>query len=468
MQPWTASPDRTKPVIVTLADGINQSVESIEIKDSQCTSVLNMDSFIYPTLQVRDGCTLFSQHTGYINKIFKFSGVWYCGNGKGMYKQSGSAWVAVYEYGEIYNNRLWDAAMFFDGSQLYFLNRLLQLSKYDGTTLTTLSSAPSSSSFLTTHANRFYLAGTNDNLLSYSGLRLADDWTSTNKYTGTGKITIETADGERPTGLVSFANHVILFKKYTMHELFGEDSTNFEMQNPYNVGCISDRSIVQTNEGLLFFLASDGFYVYMGGATPTKVSDPVRNYISKINLEYAQHCVSGTDGRFIYLSLVTGSETIPNVTLKYDLQRQSWWVESYVATSFYLDGQTLYYGTAEGRIMKVGGANDAGVLISWSIETKPFSEDDETVRKAIHKIYIVADIEIGSTLNISYAGGAEGGTQTSTWNQVYTTSNGTGKIQSIKIPIIVRTPETWYRLKINGTGKVKIHRIIRELSRRGS
>lgn len=464
MQPWTASPERTKPVIVTLADGINQSVESIEIKDSKCTSVLNMDSFLYPTLQVREGSTLFSQHTGYINRIFKFLNVWYCGNAKGLYKQSGASWVAVYEYGDTNNNRLWDAAMFFDGSKLFFIDGSLQLRQYDGTTLTTLGSAPANSAFMTTHANRFYLANKNDNLLSYSGLRLADDWSSVNKYTGTGKITIETPDGEKPTGLVSFSNHVILFKKYTLHELFGEDSTNFEMQNPYNVGCISDRSIIQTTEGLLFFLASDGFYIYMGGATPTKISDPVRNYISQINLANAQHCVAGTDGRFVYLSLVTGSDVLPSVTLKYDLQRKSWWVESYVATSFYLDGQTLYYGTADGRIMKVGGANDAGVPITWSIETKPFSESDETVRKAVHRIWCVADIEVGSTLNISYAGGTEGGT----WNQVYTTNNGTGQIQSIKIPVIVRTPETWYRLKINGTGRVKIHRIIRELSKRGS
>ena len=463
MQPWVASPDRTKPVIVTLADGINQSVESIEIKDSQCTSVVNMDSFLYPTLQVREGSTLFSQHTGYINRIFKFLNVWYCGNARGLYKQSGSSWVAVYEYTDTNNDRLWDASMFFDGSKLFFIDGSLQLRQYDGTTLTTLGSAPANSAFMTTHANRFYLANRNDNQLSFSGLRDAADWSSVNKYTGTGKFPMETPDGELPVGLTNFNNHVILFKKYTMHKLFGEDSTNFNMTTPFGVGCISDRSIVPTRESL-FWLAADGFYDYMGGSAPTKISDPIKHYINSINLASAQHCVSGTDGRFVYLSLVTGSSVLPNVTLKYDLQRQSWWVESYVATSFHLDGQTLYYGTADGKIMKAGGATDAGVPIAWSLETKPFSENDETIRKVIHRLSIVADIEVGSMLNVSYSGGTEGGA----WNQVYTTSNGTGQIQSIKIPVIVRTPETWFRLKINGTGKVKIHRMIRELSRRGS
>ncbi|MMZ64562.1 hypothetical protein D1872_269020 [compost metagenome] len=110
----------------------------------------------------------------------------------------------------------------------------------------------------------------------------------------------------------------------------------------------------------------------------------------------------------------------------------------------------------------MGGNTFNYAPINWSIETKPFSEDDETVRKTINRLFVVADIEPGSTLNVAYAGGTEGGT----WNQVSTTSNGTGAIQSIRIPVIVRTPETWYRLKLSGTGKVKIHRIIREVSKR--
>ncbi|MNW63756.1 hypothetical protein D3C74_419860 [compost metagenome] len=114
--------------------------------------------------------------------------------------------------------------------------------------------------------------------------------------------------------------------------------------------------------------------------------------------------------------------------------------------------------------MKMGGANDNGTSITWSIETKPFSEGDETVRKTINKLWVIADIEPGSSLNVDYAAGTEGGT----WNNVYTQTNGTGQIQSLRIPVIVRTPDVWYRLKLYGTGKSKIHRIIREITRRGA
>jgi hypothetical protein len=463
MKPWVSSPDKTKPVIITLADGINQSVESIEIADGQCTDAINVDSFIYPTLQVRDGYVLHSTHTGYINRLFKFLGVLYCGNGKGLYRFTGSSWVAIFEYGDTNNFRLWDVAMFFDGSKLYFLNGATQLTQYDGTTLTTLGSAPVFSAFLTTHANRFYVANRADNLLSYSGLRDAADWTSTNKYTGTGKITVETSDGEKPTGLVSYANHVILFKKYTLHELYGEDSTNFQMQNPYEVGCISDRTIVPTNQSL-FWLASDGVYSYAGGATPVKISDPIKSYIKSINQTYVDLCVAGTDGRFLYLTLVTGANTSPNVTLKFDLQGGRWWPCSFVATSYYLDGQTLYIGTADGRILQLGGSTDAGTPITWSIETKPFSEGDETVRKTINRLWVIADIEPSSTFNVAYAAGTEGGI----WKVASTITNGTGAIQSIRIPVIVNAPQTWFRLKLYGTGKAKIHRVVRETSGRNA
>lgn len=112
----------------------------------------------------------------------------------------------------------------------------------------------------------------------------------------------------------------------------------------------------------------------------------------------------------------------------------------------------------------MGGATDNGAVINWSIETKPFSEGDETVRKTINRLWVIADIEPGSTLIAAYAAGTEAGT----WNVVSSTTNGTGAIQSIRIPVIVNTPQIWYRLKLYGTGKVKIHRVIREVSGRNS
>lgn len=444
----------------TLAEGINQAVEPLEIRDGQTTLVTNLDSLDAPTLSVRDGYTLYSQFTGQISRLFMFQGVLYLGNGKGLYKQNGGVWDAVYEYGDTDDNRLWDAAQFFDGSKLYFVNDDLDLQEYDGTTLTALDDAPEGSAFLTTHANRFYLANRNDNYLSFSALRDASDWSDTDAFVGSGQIVVETEDGELPTGLTNFADHVILFKRYTMHELFGEDSTNFTMSDPYPYGCISDRTIVKTKYGL-FFLGTDGFYKYAGGNAPEKVSDPVKKYIESINLEHDRQCVAGSDGRFIYLSLVTGSATAPNVTLKYDMQYESWWVEDYVATAYFLDGQTFYMAIG-GNIYTLGGADDNGTPISWEWVSKPFTDGDDIRKKVMHKLWLIADIEVGSTVSVYYSPDAEG----SNWILAKAVTP-TGTLQNARIPLAIQSPSEWFRIKLSGQGKAKFHRLVREVARRG-
>lgn len=460
MRYWTSIPQKLKPITYTLSEGINQAVESLELSEGQAVSVVNLDSFESPTLSVRDGFTLYGEAEGYINRLFMFKGVLYYGNGKGLYKRNGNAWDAVYEYTNTNNNRLWDAAQFFDGSKLYFVNDDLQLQEYDGSTLNALTDAPAGSAFLTTHANRFYLANRNDNNLSYSALRDASDWSDVDEYVGSGTIVVESEDGELPTGLTNFADHVILFKRYTMHELFGEDSTNFTMANPYPYGCISDRSIVVTKYGL-FFLGPDGVYLYQGGNAPQKISDPVKKYIEYINMEHSRHCVAGSDGRFLYVSLVTGTSTLPNVTLKYDMEYRTWWVENYVATAYFLDGQTFYVAIGS-NIYTKGGNDDNGNPIEWEWVSKPFTEGDEISKKSLHKLWLVADIEESSSVNVYYSADSEGD------NWILAKSiQPTGRLQNIRIPLIVKTPSEWFRIKISGQGKAKFHRLVREVARRG-
>jgi hypothetical protein len=47
MEPWVSSPNKSKPTIVILADGIYQSVVTIDIWDIQTTTAVNVDSFLY-------------------------------------------------------------------------------------------------------------------------------------------------------------------------------------------------------------------------------------------------------------------------------------------------------------------------------------------------------------------------------------------------------------------------------------
>lgn len=460
MQPWVSSPTKSKQSILTIADGLNQYVESIDIKDSECTSAMNVDSANYPALSTILYVRQIAQHFGIISKIFKYQDNLWITNGSGIYRQTGESFQTVYAQSNN-DSTLWDSALFFDGTKMYFTDGVSQLKEVSGTTVTTLSDSPDYGSFVTTHSNRFFVAKTINNELRFSSLRDATKWTDTG-ITGSGLIAIETPDGEKPTGLTSFGDHVILFKRYSMHKLYGDDPDNFTMADPYAVGCVSDKTIVSTRESL-FFLGVDGFYQYQGGFAPVKISDPIKKYIDIMNP--IQQCCAGYDGRFIFLSLCTSGSLTPNVTLKYDTQGGRWWPVSFVCSSFYLDGTRLYAGTSDGRVLILNeGGNLFGAPAAWHIELKPHSEGDETIHKAINRLFLVTDMDPASTIKVSYAVGTEG----TTWNQVYSKTNGTGQIESIRIPVIVRTPETWYRLRIEGTGRVKIHRLIKEITRRGS
>jgi hypothetical protein len=453
MNYWTSSKRNVKLKTYTLADGINQGIESIEIGDGQLTSAVNVDSFLYPTLSVRDGFTQHSAKGSYINHLTKFNGALVLANSQGIYKYSGGSWQTIYEFGSADNTRFWDSVVFMD--KLYFLAKDLQLREYDGTTVNTMSAAPTGTNKLTSHANRLYIV--KDNTLYYSALRKPSDWSTVDDA---GQIVVETSDGEKMSALVSYADHVMVFKKYTYHELFGTGPKNYTMREGAKIGAVSNRAIVEVN-GVLYWLGTDGVYAYLGGAAPDLISKDIDPVIRSINPSYYDHCVMGTDGRFLYLTLVTDGNTMPNVTWKYDTQRRSWWKESYVATAFYLDGQTFYFGTVDGKLYKKGGVNDNGIAISWEAITKPYIDGDEITKKVMHRLYVVADIDAGSTLEAYYSPDAEG----ENWIKAGSITP-TGTLQNARIPII-GVPSEWIRIKLKGTGRAKIHRLVREMSRRG-
>lgn len=445
-----------KPKSYPLSDGLNIGMESIEIKESEATSLVNMDSSLYPTLTVRDGNSLYTQQSGYyISKLFNYNGTWIIGNSKGIYKLVNGVWTAIYEQPSADNDHLWEVIQFLD--KIYFIDQTNKVKEYDGTTLTTMTQSPTGANALITYANRLY--ATKDNTLFYSALRLPSDWTTVND---SGQIVIETQDGEKISGLASYGHHVIVFKPSSFHELYGTGPYNYEMvQSSDSIGCISNRSIKEVN-GVLYWLGKDGIYAYMGGSMPVNVADPkIIPYIERLNTLGYQHCVGGTDGTRYYISLVLDNDSTPSITLVYDPRYKSWWEFDTKGTGFAQNNNDFYYANANGDVLLEGGTTDNGTAILWERISGLLTDGDATTKKSIHKLWIVADIEANSTFNISYSTDSEGDNFT-----LVKSVTPTGKLQNIKLPIII-PPSEWFRIKLHGTGKCKIHEMVREVSRRG-
>lgn len=460
---WSSRPNKVKEETITFAGGVDYSVDPLSLPETFVAKATNVDSTFAPAVQTRPGYAVTFASLRYYSKLFVYKSALYGARDDGLFRINSSS---VFIPPGTDTARQWSFAKFINGSLLYFLTGMSKLQKYDGTTVTEIASAPAQQSYVAAYRNRLFTAGREDNLLHWSGLRDGDDWTSTDLYTGSGKLAVETDDGETPTAIVEFAGSLILFKRNSMHKLYGDDATNFTLNQAFKIGCVSENSIVQIGS-VLYFLAPDGMYAYDGGNPPVKISQPIQPYIESMSVASAKTHSAGTDGRFLYLSLTLATNVYPSQGFKYDTQSGRWWEMSIAPTTYFLNDQTLNFALYNQGIMRREGLTDPSGMIPFELRTRTFGAGDETVRKGLHRIYAIVDVDPNASLDISYALGAEG----EVWTPVYTTTNGTGQAQSLRIPVIIpaqRGPNYWYRIRFVGLGRVRIHRLITEITRRGN
>lgn len=439
-----------------ICDGLNQSRNPLDIGAGQATSLLNFKPLEYPTLSVREGFTLVgSAKTGhYITHIRSYADTLVIGTKNGVYKRNGSTW------GNIINNgspaeRYW-SIVDYDGV-LYMANGVDAPQIYNGTTVTALSDAPDNSRHLTLHANRLFLVADDEpNVIRWSKYEDPTVFTTFETLdTDPGFQPINENIGEDIEGIVTFRNNVIIFKHHSMHALNGELGYDFTIDDiSTRVGCIAHRTACVVNNRL-FFLGHDGVYLYNGGSAPTKpISDDVRQYIYDLNWSQLDQCVAGTDGRMLFLTLVTGASTSPNVTLMYDPELGSWWVYNYIASAYLEDGEFWYTGTTTGSVYNMDdGDTDAGSAIAYEVVTKPVVVGDWNHKRRLNKCRVIADIPSGATLNVYYSSTTNG----NDWRLIKNIT-ATTDVKNTKINLVGDRSE-WFRLKISGSGRVKIYGI---------
>jgi hypothetical protein len=105
-------------------------------------------------------------------------------------------------------------------------------------------------------------------------------------------------DGDEITGLTSYQNSLLIFKRAKVYMLLGSSPANFEIRLVNNFsGCVAPRSITAM-DNRVFFLSHDGVYVF-DGSSFQRISDPVRPDILSISDEGREFAAAGAkDGRF--------------------------------------------------------------------------------------------------------------------------------------------------------------------------
>lgn len=458
-QTWIPTPaDRFQDI--RPCDGINQGANPLDIGLGQVTSILNMRPLHYPTIEVREGfAQVGSTHTGhYTTLLRKYGADIIKGDKFGVYKQNGSSWDNIINNGSA-AERYWQAAEF-DGV-LVFVNGLEQPQKYSGGSVAAITDAPANARHIALHANRLFMVNDAEpNVIQWSKYADINVWT-----TFLGDVEdpsfqpINTNTGEDIEGIVTFQNRVVIFKKHSIHELYGERGYDFIINDiSTHVGCAGWRTICEVN-GVLYFLSGSGIFAYSGGSAPRMpISDPVKTYIESINWDQIDQCVGGTDGRRYFLTLVTGTDTAPSVTLMYDPEKakngqsSGWFVMDYKSTAFFDDREHWYTGTSDGKVFSMDdGDTDAGTAIPYEVTTKPIVRGNWHKKKRLNRMRAVVDIPAGATMNIYYSILTTG----EDWTLIKTLAPTTD-VKNSPVLLVGQLSE-WFRLKVSGTGRVKIY-----------
>lgn len=458
---WSPTKYKTKSVQHQFGKGLNSFLSPFEIDDNELTDVLNMNSDEFPSIKTREG------RSNYGN-AFSSTNLFGMGqrNNENIHVVDNETWKYWHEPSATFSN----VSTELNGGEAKFVEFAISTSlhtllmngvdklDWDGATLKSMSTNCPQSNLITTHKNRVYVAF--EKVLSFSALSKTTDWTTIND---SGKITVANAKGDIQA-LKEYADHVILWTPYGMHELYGTQPNDFVLQDVSNeIGCISDKSVAEV-KGRLYWLDYEGLYMYTGGI-PQKVSNKVDEWIKDIKLSLKSKICAGVHGDKYYLSIPTGATAITNnKLLVYDTSKFTWFIEDSDIINFVTVGNVLYGLRATGQMVNmIDGIDDGGSPIEWSFTTKPFNENSIESKKAFHSMDFVYKGSTDSTLNISYSTSVD----STTFNTIATTTDFkmTGSEENIRIFTGMDKLQNvdWYRLKLNGTGPMTIHYIQKNL-----
>lgn len=243
------------------------------------------------------------------------------------------------------------------------------------------------------------------------------------------------------TGIAAYGSHIVAFKEHTIHKVYGQKPTNFQIQtvnlDGVQTGC--EKSIVNLNE-TLFYLSRSGVMAYAGGI-PDMISEPLGNGLSEASAGYV--------GDRLYLSAKKDGK--PNIFV-YDTSLGVWLREDDTLVTEFSPYLGELYFLAGNEIWKT---NDGTDPVEWSIQFGKF-EEIYGEKKIISRLYVIADIEPGSDMLVEIQ------TDDGQWKTV----SHQRRSGNVRIPIIpVRC--MYFAIRLSGHGKVTIHSIVRK-TREGS
>lgn len=438
------------PEISNLGDGVNTYVTPYEIKKNEAVDSRNTSSRNYPALSVRPGTTvMYGTGTTVITTP----------NGAGVRNGTLAHFVdgTVWEYWT--GSALTNVATGITNATAKILEFNTETERYtllfngtdkkawNGTGAPTdLTEAPATKLIC---VDDYRLYAVKDSVLYCSAINAPSDWTTVDdadQFAITGMEGVATA-------ITAFNDMVIIWSDTTMHILYGNDSEDWQLNDPLRCGCVSDRSVVEKN-GILFFMDYKEIKMFSGGV-PVTMSQRVKTYLEGIAYTYKEKICAGAWGKYLYWSIPYGSVTTNNITLEYDTELKRWYIINKGYLNFYSIGNDLYGITTAGVAEKLNqGTADGSTAISWYHTTGVWNSKPIRPKKVLSNLWLLIDLPTSSTLAVMYSTTEDG----NDFAALYTfTASATEQNIRVQIPTTVLQNVSFFRLKFTGAGPCTIH-----------
>lgn len=192
-------------------------------------------------------------------------------------------------------------------------------------------------------------------------------------------------------GIAVCGNYLYCFKKNIIYVIFGDNPQNFSLGKKITPGCIDGRSICTLNNHL-YYLASDGFYVYS--------SSVPAHFDKKLGTRKYKSAVSCAYGSKVYIS-ATDEDDVRELII-YDTEKDVFIIEDDLAIVDFCEYRGKLYAATEHDVYKFADGEED---IEYSITSKLFTDATSYLRSVVSLNFIL-EFEPGSdaSIYISYDG----------------------------------------------------------------
>ena len=236
--------------------------------------------------------------------------------------------------------------------------------------------------YVTVHLSRLF--GVSDDCVYASGfndytnwnLDTADQYNESNSWFSQSQS--NTKAGGDFTGITTFQNYVICFKRDFMHEIYNTKNP-FRLQDIYAEGTIDNRTI-QDVDGKLIFVSEDEVKIYTG-SNPRIIS-------YELNMPNYSFAVAGTDNRNYFLYCEDADENM--YLYVYDTYTELWSEQSVPdkVLNFAHNKNGMYMLCDDGYVYKIDTNN---YKHKWSFETDLITNQTVDI-KHVKKLQMLVDI----------------------------------------------------------------------------